>query len=123
MACSTERDYKTLSIFFDGVPDPNAPENPGLQDADGITPEEYLRMTSEERGALLARRVPKTEIYFHEPAKEKRCDACHEFEKPKPGAGFSIGIPRLIVPKEELCLLCHEPPQAPYVHGPAAAGA
>jgi len=120
-ACSIERDYKRLSFFFDGVPDPDAPPLPAMAPGQ-LRPEEYASLTNEQRAALLARKVAVPEISYHPPAREKRCGECHEEAPGGSAGGFPIGIPELLLPPEQLCLKCHEVPDATYVHGPAGLG-
>ena len=54
VGCSTKKNYKTLSFFFDGVPDPNAPQG-----------------FSSRRGSNLK------PVFIHKPFAEEKCDSCH----------------------------------------------
>ena len=110
LSCSVERHYKTLSLFFDGVPDPSAPQDPALTG------------TTRAPGTLpQSAPPPKPRGSSHDPYVSRQCEGCHEFEQ-NPGnrPAWMLGAPKLIAPVEELCALCHEPPQARYVHGPVA---
>lgn len=112
-SCSVERDYKTLSIFFDGVPDPNA--RPAASPFEG--PAAY----GPKSGELLARprEAPRGSTHF--PYVNRQCDGCHEFpESNVEQPNWMFGAPKLLAPLEELCAICHEPPEAAYVHGPVA---
>lgn len=119
-SCSIERRYRVLDFFFDGVPDPNAPARP-------VGPTEprvdFAKLTSAERAEYLTNKIEAPTVYFHDPVQKRECDACHVFEKQddsKPG--WMAGMPTLIVPIEDLCARCHEPPEGKYVHGPVATG-
>jgi predicted CXXCH cytochrome family protein len=54
VGCSAKKNYKTLSFFFDGVPDPNAPQG-----------------FSSRRGSNLK------PVFIHKPYAEEKCDSCH----------------------------------------------
>ena len=95
IGCSVQKNYKTLSFFFDGVPDPNA-------------------QTGTKRGTMLR------PVYVHKPYAEAEktgnCDVCHLqtddiFSRAKV--------------KENLCISCHAPVQQEYavMHGPVGAAA
>jgi predicted CXXCH cytochrome family protein len=95
--CSEKRDYKLLSFFFDGVPDPNAPRA-GMPGAGG-------------RGAAGTVVMAST----HKPFAEEKCPVCHTN---KQGLGFqstTLGA--------EVCLTCHKTllKAHPYMHGPVTA--
>jgi predicted CXXCH cytochrome family protein len=98
VGCSATTSHKVLSTFFDGVPEPGtgAQAAPGAPVAAG--------------GAAPARQAGYRE---HGPYAAKLCKACHE-------AGATNA---LVVPKEQLCLQCHELRlDRKYVHGPLASG-
>ncbi len=114
LSCSVRNNYETLSFFFDGVPDPNAP--PVIVDRFGkqISPESYG-----EIGAVPPPAGPTGSS--HPPFKNRECEGCHIFPKSKvKQPSWTIGAPKLAFPVEELCAKCHEPPQARFVHGPVA---
>lgn len=93
-ACSQQTRYRTLSLFFDGVPDP------AKQAA-----------ADKKRGAAPAE-TEKARVTNHGPYAARMCDACHRAD----GAG-------LIMPAEELCMNCHVLDiRKKYVHGPVASG-
>ena len=118
MSCSAEGRYKVLDFLFDGVPDPNAVPVPSADVPDSV---DFTQLTSAERAEYLARRVEAPTVYFHPPVRDRLCDLCHVFEKRGDNVpGWMGGIPRLVVPIEELCAKCHNPPEAKYVHGPVA---
>jgi len=91
----TEKNYKYLSFFFDGVPDPRAIAVSGTT-AVNI---EDLRRSPTYSG--------------HPPYLEDKCDACH-------GTRF-----RLTRNSSRVCKQCHEEVASRYprMHGPVAAGA
>src|SRR3954463_6769787 len=59
--CSTEKRYKVLSFFFDGVPNPNAP-------AAG---------TGDEFAAERADGAVRPVAYVHKPYAQNKCNECH----------------------------------------------
>lgn len=109
-ACSVERHYRTLSFFFDGVPDPNAP------------PPEPEIVPGPLQGPTLAPAPADDGSSLHPPVRERRCHECHLIPERTAGAGWQAGLPELVAPREELCRRCHEPPSAAHVHGPAGSG-
>ncbi len=118
LACSAERRYRTLSFFFDGVPDPNAPPPPEVY-GPRFDP---TQLTAEQRAAMLARRIEPPKITTHRPVAEKRCEACHRIERSDSGPIAFSGVPELNAPPEELCFRCHSFGPARIVHGPVARG-
>jgi predicted CXXCH cytochrome family protein len=100
--CSSEKRYKVLSFFFDGVPDPNAPK---------LTPEEQLAL--QEQGAN--GNVPKPAGFTHKPYADNQCNACHENAR-----GSFDDFQKL---SSDVCLKCHDKlrDQYPVMHGPVAA--
>jgi predicted CXXCH cytochrome family protein len=120
-ACSAGSSYGVLSFFFDGVPDPNAPELMGPEYKPGTEMRHY---TVEERAALQKKRLVQHTVYWHKPYEEKKCNECHKIAirtKTQQGmGGWMQGLPELTLPKEKLCMKCHEIPQKRFVHGPVA---
>ena len=117
-SCSLERRYRVLSFLFDGVPDPNAPVRVEALPAPRV---DFTKLTNAERAEYLANKIEAPTVYFHEPVEKRECASCHVFEKQDESRpGWMAGMPTLIVPIEELCARCHEPPEAKYVHGPVA---
>jgi predicted CXXCH cytochrome family protein len=98
--CTAEKRYKTLSFFFDGVPDPNAPP---------VSAED-----SEFGGSIGRGKGTSAVAYVHKPYAENKCEECHastgkkfeDFQKPDP----------------LLCIKCHqkELTRYPVMHGPVA---
>ncbi len=103
-SCSPKSDYKTLSFFFDGVPDPDK--------QDSIAQADSIRLA--ERQELTFTKVVKTEFVLHPPYQEKECENCHD--KGQMG--------KLLEPLPGLCYQCHESfgDQYKVVHGPVDAG-
>ncbi len=94
-APKTESQYKVLSFFFDGVP------NPALK----VEPEEGKKNGS----AVKDKRLKFTE---HGPFAAKQCNGCHQ-------KGTNV----LVAPIEELCFRCHQLDlKKGWTHGPVAAG-
>jgi len=96
--CNTTKNYKTLSFFFDGVPDPGkAPQEPGARDAG-------------KKGAKAPATGPR--YREHGPYAAKQCEACHV-----------KASNRLVLPIDELCFQCHALDiRKKYIHGPIASG-
>jgi predicted CXXCH cytochrome family protein len=94
-ACDPAARYKTLHIFFDGVPNPDAAKKQ-VPAAGATAPAADTRISFSQHGPYAA----------------KLCTACHE---PQTNA--------LIAPATELCFHCHELNlNKTYVHGPIASG-
>ncbi|VAW21056.1 hypothetical protein MNBD_BACTEROID01-1748 [hydrothermal vent metagenome] len=105
IACSTQYNYKTLSFFFDGVP------NPGDQDLqvsnDSLT-------TDSTQNRSLRGQGPVPEYSFHAPYKAKECASCHD--------QGTMG--KLLQPQPGLCFQCHDDFNNSFeaLHGPVAGG-
>jgi predicted CXXCH cytochrome family protein len=99
LACSVEKHYKTLSFFFDGVPNPNAVRH-GPRDNTGLVNSTQPALSSSST---------------HKPYADGRCEACHDPFRPAV----------IVKSDSSLCLTCHKnvPSGRPIVHGPVAAGA
>lgn len=101
--CTPEKKFKILSVFFDGVPDPNKKKEVEVE-------------TTQDWG-VIAKRTDvnsKPDFYEHPPFAEEKCRSCH-------AEGFSNA---LIKPPAELCYTCHEDFNSKYqmLHGPVASG-
>jgi len=96
--CSATTRHHVLSVFFDGVPDPNARRDQQAgEPATSTAPQASKRPGLREHGPYAAR----------------LCQACH-----KAGATNA-----LVASADELCFRCHElRVDRPYVHGPVASG-
>lgn len=96
--CSPETRYRTLSFFFDGVPNPQ---------------EQKTEIFRGRRSGIVAPNPgDKPRNISHGPYAAKLCEACH-----LRGGG------KLIMPVEELCLNCHDLNiRKKYIHGPVASG-
>jgi predicted CXXCH cytochrome family protein len=107
-ACSIQKNYKTLSFFFDGVPDPNAPANPTHP---GGVPD-----------------ITQSPTYTaHKPWKEERCEECHT-RTLKMGSRDSDLCLKCHAEKTTqyermhgpvavgACLWCHNPHNSAYAH-------
>jgi predicted CXXCH cytochrome family protein len=93
--CSIEKNYKTLSFFFDGVPDPEARAR--VAAAGGITED-----------------IRKSPTYsIHKPFATEACKECHSDRF------------QLTTQDSSICLKCHEDQTSklPKMHGPVAAAA
>jgi predicted CXXCH cytochrome family protein len=97
--CSPETRYRTLSFFFDGVPNP-------LEDSHD--PSGGKGPGSRQKQAVIKPR-PST----HGPYAARMCEACHQ----------RGGSNKLLLPVEELCLNCHDLNiKKKHTHGPVASG-
>jgi predicted CXXCH cytochrome family protein len=95
--CSPETRYRTLSFFFDGVPQPGASTSDASGGKGKGTPKEA---------------VVATKFRYHGPYAARMCEACHQ-----------RGGNKLIMPVESLCLHCHILNiQKRNIHGPLASG-
>lgn len=92
--CSVEKNYDTLSLFFDGVPDPNAAK---------------AAQAGEATGPANLRASPT--YSQHPPFAKEQCSDCHGGRK------------RLTRNDSAICLKCHEnvPTKEERTHGPVAA--
>lgn len=113
-ACSASR-YELLSFFFDGVPDPNAPQ-----------PKVAAPVLPLVKRTVNPDAPPPVKLTMHQPYAEQKCDACHRGagDKSKQRAGaFAIGnLSQLVMPIEQLCLSCHAPRPDAFQHAPALLG-
>ncbi len=98
--CSPEKQFQTLSFFFDGVPDPNNP----TENSDELALDTIITSFTKSE--------PIT--FVHQPYEENKCESCHE-------RGFSNS---LIIPMPGLCYTCHDDFNAKYksLHAPVATG-
>jgi predicted CXXCH cytochrome family protein len=96
---SPEQRYKTLSYFFDGVPDP-----------DKRAVQSHATTTTGEGQVLLAAIVST-----HKPYAEQKCDTCHR---------TATGAIQEFEEAYKLCNSCHKdvPNKLPRMHGPVAVG-
>ena len=95
--CATPHQrYQVLSIFFDGVPDPDAPV---------ATTEPDTTVVSRHGAAAVT-------VYAHRPYADQKCNGCHV------GAGSSFES--FIPPGPRVCLNCHRGVERQYrvMHGP-----
>lgn len=90
-ACTSmpESKYEWLSLFFDGVPDPNAPDL-----VQGKTKADQAVVAG--AGGQFSTQ-PVNSLTIHEPYGERKCQSCHE-------SAFSQN---LLVSRNQLCFTCH----------------
>ena len=105
VACSPASRYKILSVFFDGVPNPDK-ETTVVQDS--------LQLANTNISNARRNLITKPTYVFHPPYRDKDCDDCHE----------RSGSNRLLEPQPELCYDCHDDfsEEFTYQHGPVASG-
>ncbi len=101
--CTPEKKFRSLSFFFDGVPDP--------------TTKTDLVVSAVADSSLVAIATTpaiKPEGSEHKPFAEEKCTSCH-------ASGFSN---KLLLPLPTLCYTCHENFNKKYasLHGPVASG-
>lgn len=105
LSCSTSRsNYKVLSAFFDGVPNPDVVDS--IRRADSIRQAQV-----EDR---MAPTVKTIDAFFHPPYREKECGVCHDEGQ----------MGKLNEQLPALCYNCHEDfnDRYAFVHGPVSAG-
>jgi predicted CXXCH cytochrome family protein len=102
MGCSR----KTLSVFFDGVPE--EPHPMIVETADSAGKKDSVKVVA------IASTVVKPEFYYHQPFQERLCTNCHT----------ETGSRKLSESLPGLCYECHDvvTKTYKYVHGPVAAG-
>jgi predicted CXXCH cytochrome family protein len=114
LGCSIEKNYKVLSFFFDGVPDPNAPMKP-----------------TRPGGTVDIEQSPTYSA--HKPWKEERCEECHTRTLKMGSRDSEVCLKCHAAKMTEhermhgpvavgACLWCHNPHNSAYPHllkGPA----
>lgn len=105
VACSVQKNYKTLSFFFDGVPEP-------VNDSLMVQVDTTLNDSLSADMLLALNSVP--EVYYHAPYQEKLCSDCHD----------SQVMGKLTTEQPELCYQCHTDYSTDYktLHGPVEGG-
>jgi predicted CXXCH cytochrome family protein len=99
--------HKVTSTIFDGVPTMPPPEQ--------FCRDYHEKKLQEERDELMSKgeSAAKAIASDHPPYAEKKCDSCHDKAKES----------GLIVPKDQLCFVCHPNIiKKAMVHGPASVG-
>jgi len=106
VGCSPAERYRVLSVFFDGVPDPNKKEArpeipPGFD-------------TTRQADSARTRKTQEPKFFFHEPYRARECGDCHS----------TTGGNRLVMEQPDLCYQCHDDFSETYshLHGPVAGG-
>jgi len=103
--CSTTNNYRTLSFFFDGVPDPATSASSLFNDS--INNTDTLSLALSQVNAT-------PQMQLHSPYQDKKCNSCHDQN--------TMGKLNKSLP--ELCYQCHEDFNTRYkvLHGPVAGG-
>jgi predicted CXXCH cytochrome family protein len=101
--CSSQSRFRVLSIFFDGVPNPDAK----VVVVDSLN--------TRKNKIPNTRNMVKSHFTFHEPFQKKQCGKCHSSD-------FSNSLLENI---PDLCYKCHMDFRYEYeaLHGPVASGA
>jgi predicted CXXCH cytochrome family protein len=105
--CSPVRHHKTLSFFFDGVPD--SAEINAAKSHDTISrPSKFIGVNKIPTRDAIAK------AFMHPPYQERKCNKCHE--------EGGMGKARSMQPAP--CFQCHEDFSSKYtlLHGPAGSG-
>jgi len=107
-ACQPAVRYRTLSFFFDGVPDPNAPQAPSH------TQTREAALYHPEPRATPDRPIPPPIVSVHKPYAENQCQQCHDMSK--------RFVPMAVDPT--LCDKCHKEQRIRegWDHGPVNLG-
>jgi predicted CXXCH cytochrome family protein len=102
-SCVTSSNYKILSFFFDGVPNPDSTQ---------ISKNDSLKIV-DTNSIRLATNSPKKGS-VHPPYAERNCGICHDLSKQY----------KLVSTMPDLCYTCHEDfsDGNKIVHGPVASG-
>jgi predicted CXXCH cytochrome family protein len=105
-SCTTERHYRLLSFFFDGVPAPDTIITDTLHAG-------TLHSLTVASADSLNERADQA-YTVHYPYMENDCQSCHD--KDSPG--------ELVVQEPDLCYMCHDNFESSYkvIHGPVAGG-
>lgn len=101
LSCSKEIQYKTLTFFFDGVPDTTVT----------VSKKDTLVAVASQPMENMVMKAPETNKVVHPPYRERACENCH-----------SEGS--LTLPQPQLCYQCHDDfaTKYAYVHGPVGGG-
>ncbi len=101
----TEKKYKVLKVFFDGVPDPNARKESSPSSTQDEPPTDQTVKHPPPDWVRIKSRHPD---YY-----ERKCSNCHS----KSASNF------LKAAKEKFCFLCHDDSdfKGEFLHGPVAA--
>jgi predicted CXXCH cytochrome family protein len=104
--CSTTHRYKTLSFFFDGVPNPD--KGIAIQSSDSLIRKDTTATAQNSLGKIIP------QMYFHPPYKEKECSICHDQTR----------MGKYTKPQPELCYQCHDDFGTKFkvLHGPVGGG-
>lgn len=102
-SCSVKNHHKTLSLFFDGVPEPGAENKKGPQ---GPAPGKKAREKPAKEALIVSRHPAYT---------QRKCRDCHNTQS----------LSFLKDKKAGLCFTCHnrEKYTGDFLHGPVAVGA
>lgn len=88
VSCSPKINYKLLSSFFDGVPNPDVADSISQIDSPVQADENSLNTNIPE----------KPQFIFHYPYLEKECSSCHDQDN----------MAQYVEEQPELCYVCHE---------------
>jgi predicted CXXCH cytochrome family protein len=104
-ACTSEKSYKVLTFFFDGVPE-------RFFSGDSIQSDTILNMDSTVvQTNPSGNHLPN--LFLHQPYANKECNTCH-----------NSGMGQVLMKQPQLCYSCHRNYENDYasVHGPVASG-
>lgn len=110
--CDRVTRYQTLSTLFDGVPNLPPVEELCREERDRSA---HADQSGQNKQAAASAKDEPVVMVSHAPYAQKRCSDCHGADKDKQGG--------LIVPRQELCFVCHKDfLKGEFQHGPAAVG-
>jgi predicted CXXCH cytochrome family protein len=106
LSCSATKNYKVLSFFFDGIPDPASVTASAANDS--INKSDTIALTP----ILAVNTQPK--MLLHSPYEDKQCSICHD----------QSTMGKLLKSQPELCYQCHEDFITSFkvLHGPVGGG-
>jgi predicted CXXCH cytochrome family protein len=104
--CSTTNNYKVLSFFFDGVPDP-------AKDTTSLSNDSLRSLdTAVFAQNSISKQTPQ--MVVHSPYQDRQCNSCHDQSR----------MGKLLKSPPGLCYQCHEDFSSKYqvLHGPVGGG-
>jgi predicted CXXCH cytochrome family protein len=105
LACNPQTSYKTLSIFFDGVPDPDKPNIADSLAADSLDAQNTENITATKKSVSWI---------IHDAYSKETCGDCHDKSQAY----------KILEPLPELCYQCHDDFSEQYeiLHAPLEDG-
>ena len=106
VSCSPKANYKVMSLFFDGVPNPDKSKE--LLVTDSIKKADTASVIAQTA------KIAAPQFYMHPPYQKRECASCHD----------KSAMGKTIKPEPALCYTCHEDfnKKFKFIHGPVASG-